>query len=101
MKSNWIKYVFIIFIIGILLFAIFKIRQDEEEKKQELEHVSSKQEKKTELTLGIAQLDTMNPILSKNKNVQDISKLIFEPLVMITADYKAEPALATIYSRRC
>ncbi len=100
MKSNWIKYVFIIFIIGILLFAIFKIRQDEEEKKQELEHVSSKQEKKTELTLGIAQLDTMNPILSKNKNVQDISKLIFEPLVMITADYKAEPALATQWAKQ-
>lgn len=54
MKSNWIKYVFIIFIISILLFAIFKIRKDEEEKQQELEHASSSQEKNTELTLGIA-----------------------------------------------
>lgn len=56
MKSNWIKYVFIIFIVIILLFAIFKIRQDEEERQQELEHVTSQQEKITELTLGIARI---------------------------------------------
>ena len=39
-----------------------------------------------EIKLGIAQLDTINPILSKNKNVQDVTKLIFEPLVSLTAD---------------
>lgn len=54
MKSNWIKYVFIIFVIGIIIFSIFKIRKDEETKKQELEHANSQQEKNTELTLGIA-----------------------------------------------
>lgn len=54
MKSNWIKYVFGIFIVIILVFAIFKIRQDEEEKKQELEYVNSQEEKNTELKLGIA-----------------------------------------------
>ena len=56
MKSNWIKYIFAIFIIGILLFAIFKIRQDEEEKKQEQEYISNKEEKNTELKLGIARI---------------------------------------------
>lgn len=100
MKSNWIKYVFIIFIIVILIFAIFKIKQDEQEKQQELEYVSNQQEKITELTLGIAGLDTINPILSKNKNVQDITKLIYEPLVTLTADYKAEPALATEWAKQ-
>ncbi len=54
MKSNWIKYIFIVFVIGIVIFSIFKFRQDEEEKKQELEHANSQQEKNTELTLGIA-----------------------------------------------
>lgn len=56
MKSNWIKYIFIIFIVIILVFAIFKIRKEEEEKKQELEYVTSQQEKNTELTLGIARI---------------------------------------------
>lgn len=100
MKSNGIKYVFIIFIIAMLLFAIFKIRQDEEEKQQELEHTSNQQEKVTELTLGIAELDNMNPILSKHKNVQDISKLIYDPLVTLTADYKAEACLAKEWAKQ-
>ncbi len=100
MKSNWIKYVFIIFIVGILLFAIFKIRQEEEEKQQELEHTATQEEKVTELTLGIAQLDTMNPILSNHKNVQDISKLIYDPLVTLTADYKAEACLAKEWAKQ-
>ena len=56
MKSNWIKYVFIIFIIVILIFAVFKIRQEEEVKQQELEYETSKQEKGTEMTLGIARV---------------------------------------------
>lgn len=42
----------------------------------------------------------MNPILSNNKNVQDISKLIYEPLVTLTADYKAEPCLATEWAKQ-
>ena len=100
MKSNWIKYVFIIFIIAMLLFAIFKMRKDEEVKQQELEHISKQEEKNTELTLGIAELDTINPILSNNKNVQDISKLIYDPLITLTSDYKVEPCLAKEWAKQ-
>lgn len=45
-------------------------------------------------------LDTINPILSNNKNVQDITKLIYEPLVNLTSDYKAEPCLATEWAKQ-
>ncbi len=45
-------------------------------------------------------LDTINPILSNNKNVQDISKLIYEPLVTLTADYQAKPCLATEWAKQ-
>lgn len=44
--------------------------------------------------------DTINPLLTKNKNVQDISKLIFEPLVDLSSDYKAIPALATEWAKQ-
>ena len=43
---------------------------------------------------------TINPILSNNKNVQDIAKLIYEPLVNLTADYKAEPFLAKEWAKQ-
>lgn len=101
MRSNWIKYVFIIFIIIILVFAVFKIKKEEYQKQQEQSYEVSNQEiKEREIKLGIAQLDTINPILSKNKNVQDITKLIFEPLVSLTADYKAEPILAKEWAKQ-
>ena len=100
MKSNWIKYVFIIFIIIILIIAVYRIRQDEEIKKQEEEYTASNQDEKVkELKLGIASFDTINPILSKNKNVQNITKLIYEPLVNLTSDYKAEACLATEWAK--
>ena len=84
MKSNWIKYVFIVFIIIILVFAVLKIRSDEEEKKQEEAYTASNQDDRVkEIKLGIASLDTMNPIISTNKNIQDISKLIFEGFYLI------------------
>ena len=35
------------------------------------------EEEITEIKLGVASFDSINPILSKNKNVQDISKIIF------------------------
>ncbi len=37
--------------------------------------------------------------MSKNQNVQDISKLIYEPLLKITEDFKLEPTLATEWSK--
>lgn len=100
MKSNWIKYIFIIFIIIILVFAIFKIKKDEHEKQQQEEYSSTQEETVKEIKLGIAGFDTINPILSNNKNVQDISKLIYEPLVNLTSDYKAEACLAKEWAKQ-
>ena len=101
MKSNWIKYIFIIIIIILFIFAVYKINKEETEKQQEEQQTATTQEEKIkELKLGIAKLDTMNPILSNNKNVQDIMKLIFEPLVNLTSDYKAEPCLAKEWAKQ-
>lgn len=99
MKSNWFKYVFIIFIVIILIFSIYKIRKDEEENQQQ-QTSSIEEEKIREIKLGIAEMDTINPILSNNKNVQDITKLIYEPLVDLTSDYKAEPCLAKEWAKQ-
>ena len=47
-----------------------------------------------DLRFAIAELDTINPILSTNRNVHELTKIIFEPLVTLNEDYKAEYALA-------
>ena len=78
MKSKWPKYLFILVLIGIVIFAYFKIKGEEEIKKQQEYSSSSQNEEKIkEITIGIAQFDTINPIISNNKNVQSISRLIY------------------------
>ena len=101
MKTKYFKYIFIIFAIVIMIFAIIKIKGDEQ--KMENTTTETKQEETTEVTelkLGIASFDSINPILSKNKNVQDISKIIFEPLMTLTKDYKLEYCLAKEWAKQ-
>ncbi len=96
MKSNLIKYTFIIFVIGIIIFAIYSIYfKEEEETPNEQQNVV--QEAKAEikdLRLGISNFDTMNPLLSNNKEVLNINRLIFEPLMQIDENYRIKMCLA-------
>ena len=100
MKSNFFKYVFAIFVICIMVFAVYKIKPEEKKDEQNQATVGSEEKKVTEITLGVASLDSTNPILSKNKNIQDISRLVYEPLIQITSDYKAEGCLAKEWAKQ-
>lgn len=96
--KNGIKYIFFIFVLIILIFAMFQIRKNnntEEKTEQEVEQPQIKQE----LKLGIAGYDTINPILSNNKYVQDIAKLIYEPLVTFNTRYEIEGVLAEEWAK--
>ena len=55
MKSNFFKYLFIIFVIGIMIFAIFKIKSDEKETENN-QVQSEEQQKNTEIIVGVASL---------------------------------------------
>ena len=52
-----------------------------------------------DLRLGISNFDTINPLLSNNKEVLNIDKLIFEPLITIDENYKTSLCLATECSK--
>ena len=100
MKSNFFKYVFVIFVIGIMIFAIYKIKTEEKKEQSNQIQVNVEQKKSTEIKLGVASLDSTNPIFSKNKNVLDISKLIYEPLFNLSVDYKLEACLAKDWAKQ-
>lgn len=101
MKSNIFKYLFIMFVIIIVIVAFVIIKNNEKEQQTEEEaSTGTSQEIVREIRVGIAQCDTLNPLLTNNKNVQDITKLIFEPLVDISSDYKATPVLATEWAKQ-
>lgn len=101
-RSNLFKYIFIIFVIGIMVFAVYMFRTGEEEKAQMQQNQEKieEQTKVREINLGIAEFDTMNPITSHNKNVQDIQRLIYEPLISLSSDYKIEASLATEWAKQ-
>ena len=100
MKSNSFKYIFITFAIIIMIFAIVKIKNDEQNSEEQIYKPEEIEEIITELNLGVASFDSINPILSKNKNIQDISKIIFEPLMTLTPDYKLENCLAKEWAKQ-
>ena len=86
---------------GLIAFAVYYLYQKDEAPLETEENVVAEEkiEEINSMRLGMTKPDNLNPILSKNQNVQDISKLIFEPLVQITEDFKAEYILADEISR--
>ncbi|MCL2860316.1 MAG: ABC transporter substrate-binding protein [Oscillospiraceae bacterium] len=52
-----------------------------------------------ELNMAITNLDTLDPIKSKNKIVQDISKLIYDPLLIINEKNKLKNDLLDEYAQ--
>ena len=102
MRNNIVKYVFIVFLIilAVIVYSFYKRQGNDTEKKK-----SDPNEGETtinvvkELRLAIAEYDTINPILSNNRNVQEISKIIYDPLVSINENYRAEGYLAQEVSK--
>lgn len=98
MKNNIFGYIFILFIIVIMGFAIYRVKIQNADKNTD-NGVSStantqEVEKGKEITLAISDFDNINPIITSNKKVQDINRLIYEPLINITEDYNIEYTLA-------
>ena len=100
MKSNFFKYIFIFFAIGIIIFAVYKIYyKDNKEENEIIEDKIEQVEEIKDLRFGISNYDTINPLLSNNKEVLNIDKLIFEPLVTINEKYQLELCLASECSK--
>jgi len=89
LKSNLSQYIFILIVIILIVIAIFTIyKKDENTEQNEISQEELVQETYQDIRLGIAQYDTINPLISTNKYVQEIDKIIYEPLLRLTQDYK-------------
>lgn len=98
-NNNVFKYIFIVFIILLIISAVYILYNQNMSKEEAEEKNNSTTEEAVQildnLTMGISNYDTMNPLLTNNKEIINIDKLIFEPLINITPDYKTEMCLAT------
>ena len=97
MNEKHFKTVFITLVIILILSAIYIYVFKQNKKTIETGRVNSNKADtliSNNIRIGIIDFDNINPILSKNKNVQDISRLIFEPLFTLTKNYQLEGVLA-------
>ena len=101
MRFNIVKGIFIIVVIGIIVFAIYSIyfQEDQENTQVQNEQQAEVIEEKKDIRLGISNFDTINPLLTTNKEVLNIGKLIFEPLLTLDENYKIQLCLATEWSK--
>lgn len=97
--NNLVKYIFIAFAIGIIIYAGYRIYKNNNTEKNEVEVVESKEDIIKDIRLAICNYDTINPLITNNKEILNIDTLIFEPLFSISSDYQLEPCLATEWSR--
>lgn len=77
---------------GLIAFAIYYIYQkDNVTIENQVNTVTETQTTEiTNIRLGVSNLDTLNPLVSKNQNIQDALMLIYEPLLNITEDFNIE-----------
>ncbi len=101
MKSNVIKYIFFIAVIIIVGIAIYMIYKDDNQNSNEATNQIATQTNSiiTDLRLEIVSFDNINPLVSNNRNVQEVTKLIFEPLVELDENYKLKACLATEWAK--
>ena len=97
MERSYFKYIFVLVVIVLIAYTGYKLVKDNNKSETEsnLDQTSTVSTIQKDLRLAIAEMDTINPILSKNRNVQEIAKIIFEPLVTLNENYKKEYKLAT------
>ena len=94
MKGNFIKYIFIVFIIAIIIAVIYEVnKKDEVPTEDEVSQASTEEEMIKDIVLGVSSFDTINPILSQNKHIQEISRIIYEPLFELDSEYKLQKCL--------
>lgn len=99
MKLKYFKNIFIVTIILLILAGIYIIYIKRGPAKNNLETQGKETNIIKEFSIGVTDFDTINPILSKNLEIQYLNKLIYEPLVNITKDFNVEPSIAEEWSK--
>ena len=95
-SRNVFKYIFILVVVLLIAGAIYFVyynansRKDSDDEEEVIDDSKNSEISVVDnLKMGVSNYDTMNPLLTQNKEIINIDKLIFEPLVNIISDYHA------------
>lgn len=100
MKFRFARLIFVIAVIAIITYAIYIVlKNNNNNKNKAVQSSEVAVQYAKDIKLGIANFDTINPLITKNKEVVNINKLIFEPLFTLSEQYKLTPCLATEFAK--
>lgn len=100
MKKITTKIIILITIIIAVVYTIYNVSLNQKKKMENQEYMFTKEKMiATDIRIGVINFDTMNPILSNNVNIQNISRLVFDPLIHLTENFKLEAGLATEWTK--
>lgn len=94
-NNNFFKYIFaivVIFLVGYTVYVIFQNKEDFSDYNPD--QTSTVSNIQRDLRFAISGMDTINPLLTNNRNVQEITKVIYDSLVTLDGNYKLEYCLA-------
>ena len=97
--SSLFKYIFIIFVIVLVVYAGYSIYKNNNTEENEVEIVAVQEDIIKDIRLAICNYDTINPLVTNNKEILNIDTLIFEPLFTISENYELETCLAKEWSK--
>ena len=86
--NNFFKYIFILVVIALIAGAIYIVYDKNKPNVENDEDVENAVQNNNvsiveNLKMGITNYDTMNPILTKNREIVNIDKLVFDSLINI------------------
>lgn len=99
MKDKNLKIIFFTIIIVLIFVAIYLITINKEIVASDIKITKKENKISEEITLGITNFDTLNPILSNSQDMQYISKLIYEPLIDIGQAFELKQGLAIEWNK--
>ena len=99
MKFKNTRFVFIGIVAIIAIIAIIIAATKKENKNNNESEIANSVVYQDNLRLGISNYDTINPLLTRNKQLMDIEQLVFEPLLKLDSNYKINLCLASEYAK--
>lgn len=99
MKANAFRIIFFTIVIVLIILAVYIVYKENKTEKIPANAQKADIKIEKEINIGLCNFDTINPILTQNKDVQYVDKLIFKSLINITKDFKIENDLAQEISK--
>ena len=99
MKEKNFRITFFIIVILITVFSIYYIVKNKEKVTNNPQMKKIEEKTINTIILGTTDFDTINPITTLNSDIQYISKLIYEPLIEITNDFRLKEAIAIEWAK--